>query len=395
MQVIGDYTLNVAFGEQGENIVVLAPQLIHEFTITQDIEYLLPTFKMVLHDSTGQWGNVVPFDKRINNIQIGITSSLDTSKINTFKFLVKRRKVKAGNYYDTEGLLNVPKLITDQWCRAFDGNVAGSIWTIAANDLGIEADIGASLAFDKILVQPQWTNALFLRYLADQLEGKSGEGGYYCFIKNTGSIPTLVFKSLNELLYNDIRRKFIISPQQYMDFLPVFNYQIHDNSQILIDLGSEDQKYTYFDYNTGAYVTSSKDIDSIPTLSSLHYIDKDRQTGSQTVWKNGRSNDFSGDFTGKINNIYFKRTSELVQMWITTLGLEDVAPGDLVHVIFGDQFKQDGAMNSYQHSGIWLIKRVVHNIGSTFTTNLLLIRSGCETDVSNSLTQAKSQVKKL
>jgi hypothetical protein len=391
MQVIGNYSLNVMFGDQS---ITLPPQAINEFTITQDIDTLLPMLKLSLRDATGQLTNMIPFDKGINKVTVGISASTDPSNLNEFHFTVKRRRSETGLLYEVQGVLDVPQCITDQKCRALTGNVRSSIQNIAYDEMQAKSvDIGASLNFDKTLIQPQWTNATFLRWLSKNLLGKNGEAGYFTFFYNSGSVQTFCMKTLDELLKSNVTYNLIVSPFSLYDHFPILSYEIYDNSQLLADMGSANQDYVYFDYETGEYVKSTVNISDVPALSPLHYVDVDRNTGSQTIYENGRTNDFNDSFEGKIKGLFYKKATEFVEMWATTWGLEDIAPGDIVKVVFGDMLKQD-KLFAYQHSGLWLVKRVVHNIGSTFTTNLLLARSGCDTNVVNSLIKAENVVNK-
>jgi len=53
-----------------------------------------------------------------------------------------------------------------------------------------------------------------------------------------------------------------------------------------------------------------------------------------------------------------------------------------------------GQLFLYQHSGLWLVKRVVHLIGDSFQTRLLLTRCGIDTDILTSLIEAENRIVK-
>lgn len=254
-----------------------------------------------------------------------------------------------------------------------------------------DTEIGISLDYEKVILQPSWTNAKLFSYLKDRFIGKSGEAGYYCFIKNIRGKPIFVFKSIDEILSSSIKYKFVIGYKEYReeDYYPVSEYKIFDNSQLVVDFGGKTQDYGYFDYNVGEYINNSIDILDCPSLAENFLIDDDNynDVGSIKRMNLGRNNSFTSNFDGKIRNSYYKRLNNLIHMWISTWGLENVSPGDIVKVVFSEALNR-GDLFIYQHSGYYMVKRVVHIIGASFMTNLLLTRCGIDTDLSTSLLEA-------
>lgn len=389
MLLTGNYNLNIKFGG---NVVNITPQMIQELTITQDIERFLPTFRMTLLDPTRILSEILPFDKVINKVQIELSLSEDLSELNVFSFEVKRRKTGSEEVYDVEGVLELPDFITENRSKAFTGNLKNNLESIVS-DLGIKTtEIGTSLSYNKNFIQPNWSDAKLFNYLKKEITGKNGESGYYCFFKVVRGEPIFVFKSLNELLISSVKHKFIIAPKAYEDCFPISNYQVFDNSQILADLGAKNQDYVYFDYANGTYIRDQINIDDCPSLSEFLLLDSDRSNSSVLYTKTGRSNDFT-NFESRMKNDFFLRANNFIHMWATTWGLQNIAPGDIVKVVFGDSFT-GGKLFAYQHSGYWMVKRVVHLVNSSFNTNLLLTRTGIDTETQNTLLTSTKQVKK-
>lgn len=385
MQSIGGYKLGLTIG----NVYVpIQPMMIQELTISQDIDSFLPIFKMILRDSTGLLGEIVPHDNDANNIGLKITGSLGEEYSNEFKFLVKRRKTSFSKEYVVEGVLNVQGLLDPPRTRALTGDVRASITDIATKELGItNTEIGASLQFNKTIIQPWWTNAQLLRFLKDNLLGINGQGGYYCFIKNIQSIPTFVFKSINELVEQSSAGNFMIGHKQYEDFWPVVDYHVLDNSQLIAQFGSKNQTYGWFDYATGTFKNNTIQMADYPSLAEQFLINTDDNTQGSISFE-GRSNNFHDNFEGKIRTKYYNSLTGLVNMWISSWGNEIVAPGDIVNVVFNEAFAS-GDLFLYQYSGYWLVKRVVHVLTSSFMTNLLLTRSGIDSSIENTLVIAE------
>lgn len=392
MLLQGNYILNVYVGD---DLIPLNPQMVEELTITQDMDRLLPTFKMALVDATKLLADVIPYDKNSNNIKIEICRSENTSNLNLFDLSVKRRStVYPGERCVLEGALNIPKILTNRFSRSFSGSIRTSLETLAHEDLEVEdTEIGASLDYDKDFIQPNWTDAKLLNYLKANLIGAGGEAGYDCYFKNIKGRPIFTFKSLNEHLAGPVCCNFIVGHKEYQDCVPIGQYQIFDNSQLVADLGARTQSFRYFDYETGVYQEGDVDITECPVLSEFYAIDSDRSTSSVLYTATGRSNEFTSDFAGRVRNNYYSRVTNFIHMWAATWGLENTAPGDVVKVVFAEALNQ-GNLFIYQHSGLWLVKRVVHIIGSTFMSNLLLVRAGITTDIENTLLESPNRAQR-
>jgi hypothetical protein len=173
----------------------------------------------------------------------------------------------------------------------------------------------------------------------------------------------------------------------YEDQRPIFEYYIFDNYKLYGIFGAREQKYSYFDYATSQYISNTERAQNYTSLSDFFLIDKNDTTDSNEINDTGRSNDFTSDFKGKIKNDYGNRLVSLAKMWITTQGLPNAVPGQIVQLFFPHGVAGDN-LYSYQYSGYWLVERVVHNLGDTFLTKLLLTRHGLDTDKSTSLIPA-------
>jgi len=386
MELLGNYTLDV---KVGGNVIPVSPQMIQELTITLDIDRLVPTFNFRVSDATGLLGEVIPFDKESNQLSLRFSRSSISDSLNEFQFLVKRRRPLGDKSFAVEGVLDVDNLFSPKRSRAITGNIKSNLENMAADEFGIEgSEIGGSLNYDKTILQPYWTNGFLLRYLRERLKGIGNAGCFYCFIKNVESLRTLVFKSIDELYLADTGpNKFIIGAQPYEDFMPVSEYRIFDNSALLTSLSGLSKSYSYFDYDTGAYKQAIIELSDCPSLSEYHLIDTDNSVAVDSIFSLGCSNAFTSDFSGEARNGYYKNATGFIHMWISSWGMEGISPGDIVQVHFADAFRQ-GNLSIFQHSGLWMVKRVVHVLATSFMTTLLLTRSGIDTDMSTTLLPA-------
>lgn len=385
MIVAGNYILNVKIDDI---IVPIEPQKIDEFTITQDIDRLLPVFRLRVTDPTGSLIHIIPFDKASSDISLEIARGTNHDNLNEFKFTVERRRCIEENKYEIAGVLDVNELFSSVKCRSLTGNLKTNLENIATTELEIpETEVGVSLNYEKTIIQPHWTNAKLLRYLKNNVVGRDNEAGYHCFIKNIKGRTVFVFKSLDELYVKPVEYKFIVGPDTFQNYYPVSMYRIYDNSELIADYGAKSQEYDYFNYNTGEYVDKSIPVNDCPSLAEHFLINKDDVSDGAPFFRFGRSNDFTTDFDGKARNSYYNRLKQLICMWISTCGLENVVPGDIVQVIFGEMLHRKDLF-VYQHTGLWMVKRAVHLIGQSFLTNLLLVRNGIDTEMDTSLIPA-------
>jgi len=389
-EVLGNYFLKLKFGEDD---IPLDTSSIQEFTIVQDIMKLVPAVRINLKDTRGVFTHLVPGDHGMTNLSVQLSrSSIDASDWNAFDFEVYRKKPESvfssvGDY-DIIGLLQVKNMFTPDQRRAFTDKVIDTLESLALNDMDLDkVEISPGLSQVKQLIQANWSNAEFLNFYKKRLLGKNGEAAFQCFVKCVGGDAILVFRGLDEMYKQQVKFRFIVNPIGSEDLIPIFSYEIFDNYKLLGMFGSKEQNYGYFDWDSGAWVTASEPIDAFYSLSEFFNVDSGDPEGSKGFHSVGRSNDFDGEFVGKVRSSYWGRLNGLVKMWVLTLGLTNIAPGDMIDIVFGAA-TQFSDLFSYQYAGFWMVERVVHMVGKTFKTRLLLTRNGLDTDKETSLLKA-------
>lgn len=388
--MLGNYYLLVRFGE---TVIPITTSTLRELTIVQDYNKFLPEIRLRIDDATGILTHIAPFDKNLSRVYVEFALNSDTTDKNAMTFLVYIREpsgtqsTPAGEY-DITGFLDVNKIFTPDYTRGFDGSIKTNLESIATDELKIsKTDVSTSVDYEKNLIQPTWTNAQFLNYLKDNLIGQNGDWGYKCFVKVYKQKSTFVFRSVSEMIEDQVVYKFMLYDKPYEDRNPILEYYIYDNYKIYGVFGAMQQKYSYFNFDTGALVDDEEDVQSYMSLSDYFLIDGGDTTDSNEIQSTGRSNDFTSDFKGRVKSNYGNRLVSLAKIWITTKGMPNIAPGQTVQLFFphGSMGKN---LYSYQYSGYWLCERVVHNFGDIFLTKLLLTRQGIDTDKSTSLLKA-------
>lgn len=383
----------------GKDRLPLGVQHLEEFYIVQDLRKFLPSFKLRLRDAEGFLSHLVPFDKKANNVMVTLGAGAIADGISEYTFKIYRRFPTSDDIYDVEGLLDVDGLFSPVRTRGFSGSIQNTLSSIAS-ELNLDAEeISASLDYSKNMVQPGWSNAEFLRYLENNLLGLQEDAGYFCYIYCKKRKKVLAFKSIKDLYSQAVKYNFIntFDPQQDNESgevrYPILEYKAYDNYGVF-PTGGRIQNYSHFDYNTSQFTVNSVRLknntisqDDFYSLTKYFLIDKDDPIDTEAGPFGGRGTDFSSTFKGRIKGKYCKELNDLSKLWITSLGLEDIYPGDIVRV----QFLTDPAlMMSYQYHGFWMVERVIHIIGHQFATRLLLTRSGMNTMEITSLLEAES-----
>ena len=366
------------------------PRMFREITVTQDLDKMVPVFRVAMQDTGGNLSELLPYDLSANSVTLEFGASPASNDLNRFAFRVLRRFPQSQGMFEMVGMLDVPGLYNFSQSRSFSQSIKTTLESIAT-EMGVSSTlVSPSLDYVKTLVQPNWITARWLGYLQNRLVGRGGEFGWRCFIKNARGQATLVFRSLGELFSDPVQYNFIVGERSFQDHLPLFDVQVFDNSGILNHFGPQSQKYQYYDFNAGVFQSNQEtSIADQPSLTEFHLVDNsDTADGVPILF--GRSTSFNPDFIGPIQTAYANRLLDSVQMWAVSPGLENIVPGDIVKVVFAESFAR-GNQYTYQHSGHWMVKRVVHIFDTTFVTRLLLVRTGIDTASDTTLMPVQDQ----
>ena len=381
--------------------ITIEPQHIKELSITLDMKQLLPSFRLRMNDSAGIFTHLLPFDHDLSKVHIKLGRSTSTSieDITYYHFDVYRRFPTSDREYIIEGLLAVKNLLSPGKVRGFGGTAKSTIETIGA-ELGIDTtDVSTCLDYKKNILQPSWSNARLLIYLRKNLLGLSHEANFYCFVKCVETSAVLTFKSVRDFLLAGAKYNFLLGTTVYQDdaanitYYPVIQYKMFENYKALGVLGTRRLQTEYFDWTTSQFVRNSYDIDGNTnelddyySFTQYHQIDQDDPADANIgIRDTGRNNGFTSDFAGRTLNQFHQNITDLSKMWINTIGLENIYPGDLVLL---EHIEQRLPQFSYQHKGYWMVERVVHLVGHGFMTKLLLTRNGSNSAIDTRLLSA-------
>lgn len=405
MIVGGNYDIQVRFGGEfamtKPTFYPIDMGMIQEIVITQDLEKVLPTLRMVIADPTGILTHIQPFDSSSNTVEVSFAEvGKSADDANTFTFTVYRKKPLhaqgSSGVYDISGMLAVKNYYAPSHIRcseegqtvaSFIGRVledlAGSTGFLDSGRSG-SVGISRSLQYEKMIYQPNWTNAELLMDLKRRLRGQGGEACFKIFLSMHKTQVQLNVRSWNELVAGPVKYVFVFGDTPHEDIPNIFNCQSFDNYMLLGACGVRSQRYGYFDYAESEYRTASVGIDEMPSLTEYHFIDGSDADYSDALFFGDAE---SADAEGKARTSLYERASNLSKLWADMQGMHNLQPGDIVQIVYG--LNIGGDPSDYQYGGLWLVERVVHIIQNTYFTRVLLTRNGMDTARQTTLLKAE------
>ena len=411
--ICGNYEIIASFGTNSKQPFNLDVNMIEELTIIQDINKFLPTIRMRIADPTGTLSYVAPFDSSTNTLTIKVSSPVDTAQnngqdnTNEFVFKIYRKapvQVTGGSgIYDVVGALAVNNFFAPSYVRSstqgqtirqFIGVMILDM--LNGTDIGVSSDttstVSKTLDYPGIVYQPNWTNAELIEDLKKRLRVDNGDSDFRIFISMLKGTAQVNVRTWNELCNQPIKAIFVIGENPIVSGDNVINAVIshmnYDNYMLMGATGIKQQDYNYFDYETSSFVDASVNLDDMTSITKYHLIDGNDSIESDSAFY-GRTHDFTEDFSERAISTLYSKATNLVKMWADTDGgnMHNLQPGSLVQVMFG--LNAGSRPEEYQHSGFWLIEKVIHMVGKTFFTRMLLTRTGLDTTNKTTLMKAK------
>lgn len=414
-QHTSNYYLDIKFGEVAgktkakSNRLNTQVNVIDSLVIVQDINRMLPSFRLKFIDPTTEYTQLAPFDNSLSRIRISFNRNKYPENPATFDFDTYRVFPTSEFLFDAEGFIQIENLFSPEKIRGFSNSISVKthLETIAFNDLKVDrVEISGSLenAYQSIL-QSDISNDELFTYLKNNLLGTRNEAAYFCYIKQDKLERVFVFKSLRELYLQKPKYYFTDSTHAFGSatagkvYYPILDHKAFDNRNLFGKLGVRGIDYTYFDYETTEFKynrinTKDNDLQEDDFLSLTHYlaIDSGDEDVGLSITNNGRTPTSRSDFKGNIKNELHKRLNDLSRFWITSWGIEDVSVGDVVSTEFA---ASPSLLGLHQYNGSWLVERVIHMLGANFGTRLLLSRCGINTSEKTTLVKVSDKNKAI
>lgn len=372
----------------GEDVVPLSPTGIKRFTVVHDLFSFLPEVRIMLADPNGVLTHLLPFDRSVTRTVIEYSRSrteldvYNNMQVDLWRNM-SQSEFSISSIFDVSGLMHTNDFFSNDKSRGFNQSAYLTLAQLAS-EIGCDSlEISPSLNYEKLIVQPQWTNRQLLLDLVSRIGGANNEGGFVCYLKRKTGRTAFVFKSLSELAVQPISHKFVANTEPYDDYFPILAHRIFNNYRLLAPYGVRSQKYTYFDFDSGTFVPADIGPSNYVPLSN-HYMADFEDPATSISRHFGTNNQFTKNFLDSAQALFHRRLTNLVKMWFTTWGLPNLCPGDIINILYGRP-PDKTALGSYQYGGKWMVERVVHNFGETFKTSVLVTRSGLDVPIESSL----------
>lgn len=204
------------------------------------------------------------------------------------------------------------------------------------------------------MIQPDWTNKNFIKWLSKNSENESGIGGYvyYATLENE-----FYFRTIEDIITNSEPRK-IEHQLKTADQLG-FNYSKFTNNYMnQSDTGLLGTSATHFDYSKKEFITKEISISDIKQVqmaeSTMVHEDDSSPSYNYYGGRDIRTNKVvENDMTSSLNS--------MVQSEIIVQGRNDIHVGDVIELVIPvsrEMQKLSNSVINQMYSGYWIVWKV-------------------------------------
>lgn len=380
--VKGKYYLKLSIEFEADDDINLSAFSISSVTVIETIMGSTPYLNIKFIDAIGELISLYPL---IPDVEFVIKYGKSKEESQESKFKLSTINYSPLSNADMESILVTSDMIHNKWEEMFKKTLSRSwkdkkyseviqevVKDMEFDDIDIEE---TSKTFD--IIQPNWTNSTFLKWLTSNSVNKQNIGGFVYFITLDNRF---VFSSMDNL-YNNKPKKTInhsLSTSGVKDNTGGYNFiNIKNNYMPVLNQGGFGQEHMHFDYNNKEFVKDKKVITDIKErqLSDWYYIAESHVEPSKLVY-GGRDTNIKDVVDNNILNS--ANSVQNVDMYIN--GDIDLHIGDLVNIRIpvSKKLKESSVIND-TYSGHWLIWKVGHIFdidSNNFITQLFLTRNG-------------------
>jgi len=337
-----------------------------------------PYLNIKFIDAVGELINQYPIiPDNIFHVTYGTTK--ESSVLSKFKMSTMKYELLSNT--DVESILVSSDMIHYKWEDMIKKTYSKSWKEKKYSD--VVADVIKDIGFDKTdieptkgiydVLQPNWTNSNFLKWLTKQSTNESGIGGYAYYL-------TLD----NKFVYSSFDNLFNKSPKKTLKHSSTdengkgFNFFTIKNNYIpTLNHGGFGMDYMYFDYETKTYVQKDKVLTDIDErqLSDWYYVAESNVEPSKLFY-GGRDTKTEEVVQNRI--LSTANSVQNVEIYIS--GDSDLHVGDLInlHIPVSKKVIDNSVINEV-YSGYWMIWKAAHLFdidGGLYTSQLSLTRNG-------------------
>jgi hypothetical protein len=340
--------------------------------IIESMQFLVPSIELSFYDSEdqilqeAQVVDTVPVEVRVNGTSYEfVCSTYDVSTQNDVKYIVLK-----GLLSSILGLAN--RIYYRSWSNKTASQVIEDM--LEYDDSIIESDKNT-----QNWIQPGWTNAQMVRYLAHRAVSRSHRiGGYvYSYTKSN----MLIFSSIDNLIEQSPTYKFSDEYDENDVTNYVIGYKGVNNAMSTMVTGGLGRTVDYYNFATGtpvSYTVTPQNVSHLSMSEAMPYSASDLNELNREVYGGyyHSSNQSLHNFQGLAESEVVMRLISNQKIKVAVYGNTDITIGN-VFSLYLNKREEDSKVRDTSLSGKWLTQTVTHSIGvGSFVSVLMGCREG-------------------
>ena len=370
--------------------VDLVAPILSTFKLVESTTLFVPTAKIVFTDDTGllidNYDRLYTGELKYN---IGFPDEFGTENMNEYThYLFTQQPSELFTSMTTNSVVFSfvtwdkigPKLMMQDYVKSFDGEKSASeVVQELISDMGLEEGVIEPSKDKQHYIQAQWTNAQFIRYLAEHAEAESGTRGFLYFVDRDGKFsfcsPEYLYK---ENKGSAVKLTFTNNPAYYEDHKleTVLSWRFVSRAQLWLTNMSYGKIFKYFDHEDYKYDEETKTLkDDVSNFNTTEYalLNEDFTDYTKSTTVNTKNVD-----KFKLST---RSTGSLIDLLVLIKYNEDIKLGSVVkfyHPI-QDLKEREQKLTLDMIGSDWIVSHVTHMVDKnsmTYYMRIVLTRCG-------------------
>jgi hypothetical protein len=368
----------------------LSPNQIEYVRVFSSLQTFLPVIEISVNDKANLITEYLSLaGGEVVEVSYGITP--DDMVTPALRFIVGANEVPDANPIRIQGssikirgtLEFSPRLLRPVFCRSWDAS-SSEVVTALATEMRAVATTIEPTDDRQVWIQPHWTNAQLLRYMAQRAVSTRGEGGYLYGIDRDGR---LIYCSMGHLYRQPVRHELatmtraedLSDPDR--ERRAIHSYEAINRKELMGTSGGYGSTIQWFDFYEKRFVETPvvpSDYRGVrPALSDrITAVREDEDPATRAAYI-GRVDD--GNHLRAVEAVGYdrvwRRMGSALKLVLALRGNNRLRIGDKVSVLLSSADPNAGLNQVY--SGEWVLERVIDNVSfGGYWTKVVLVRDG-------------------
>ena len=368
----------------------LVNNILSSFKLVESTSLFVPTAEIVFTDDTGIL--IDNYDRLFTGTlayNLGFPDEFGTDNTNKYEHLFFSQKpsqlftgmtTNSVTFSFATWDKNGPAFMMQDHVRSFDGEKSASeVVQEVISDMGLEEGVIEKSQDKQHYIQAQWTNAQFIRYLAERAESKDGVRGFLYFLDREGKFTFASPKYIYEQNKGDaVKLTFTNNPAYYEDNKTetVISWRFVSKAQMWLTSMSYGKIFKYYDREEYKYDEETlKLVDAVSKFNTTEYalLNKDFEDYTKSVTDNTKNVE---EFM-----LNTRPMASSMDLMIMIKYNEDVKLGGVVTFYMPIQKlpEREQEITMDMIGGDWIVCQITHLVDKesmTYYMNLVVTRSG-------------------